>query len=103
MVRYLLVDDRDGRVLAELAGAHQATRVLARHAREPHDEPPVSVVRLDHQQGSLTDITSMVTMRQLPPPMTRPARIKRSPDRPSRHPPSDDDGNPLRKEFTNVE
>jgi hypothetical protein len=88
VVRYLLVDDRDGRVLAELAGPHQAARVLARHARNLHADPAVSLVRLDHQQGSLTDITSMVTMRPLPPPIPRRARIKRTPDRPSRHPPS---------------
>jgi hypothetical protein len=88
VVRYLLVDDRDGRVLAELASLQQAARLLARHARKPHGDLPVSVVRLDHQQGGLTDITSMVSMRPLPPLITRRARIERSPDHPSRHPPS---------------
>jgi hypothetical protein len=88
VVRYLLVDDRDATVLAERASPQQAARLFARHARNPHGEPPVSLVRLDTQQGSLTDITSMVSMRPLAPLITRPGRIKRSPDRPSRHPPS---------------
>jgi hypothetical protein len=66
MVRYLLVDDRDGRVLAEFAGHLQAARVLARQARNWHGDPQVRLVRLAHQQGSLSDITSMVSIRPLP-------------------------------------
>jgi hypothetical protein len=88
VARFLLVDDRDGRVLAELSSAQQAAQVLVRHARNTRGDPHVSVVRLDHQQGSLTDITSMVSMRGLPPLLERRARIKSSPDRPSQHPPS---------------
>jgi hypothetical protein len=65
MVRYLLVDDRDGRVLAELASPSQAARVLARNAPDRRGDPPVSVVRLAHQQDSLSEITSMVSMRPL--------------------------------------
>ena len=65
MVRYLLVDDRDGRVLAELASPMQAMRVLAGHARDWDGDPPVSLVRLEHQRGDLSDITSMVSIRRL--------------------------------------
>jgi hypothetical protein len=82
MVRYLLVDDRDGRVLAELASAQHAAWAAMQAIR---GDSPVSVVRLDHEEGSLTDITSMTSMRPLPPLITRRARIKRSPDRPSQH------------------
>jgi hypothetical protein len=71
VARYLLVDDRDGRVLAEFADALQAAGVLVRRAGSPHPDPPVSVVRLDHQQGALTDITSMVSIRPLPPLISR--------------------------------
>ena len=88
MVRYLLLDDRDGRVLAQLAGPQQAARVLARLARSPDDGPRVSVVRVDHQYGDLTEVTSLVSVRPLPPLVTPRAGIKRFPDRPSRHRPS---------------
>jgi hypothetical protein len=88
VVSYLLVDDRDGRVLAELDGARQVVQLLGRLAQSPGGDAHVSVVRLNRQQGSLTDVTSMVSMRPLPPLIPRPARIKGSPDRPSRHPPS---------------
>lgn len=68
MVRYLLVDDRDGTVLAELASPLQAVRVLARQARDWDGDPPVSLVRVAREQGSLTDIDSMVSVRPLPSP-----------------------------------
>jgi hypothetical protein len=55
-------------VFAELASAQQAALLLARHARNRQGDLPVSVVRLDHQQGGLTEITSMVSMRTLPAP-----------------------------------
>jgi hypothetical protein len=71
VARYLLVDDRDGRVLAELASAHQAVRLLGLLECNPHADPPVSLVRLDHQQGGLIGVTSTVSMRPLPPPMAR--------------------------------
>jgi hypothetical protein len=67
MSRYLLVDDTDGRVLAELASARQAALLLGRRERHPQGTPKVSLVRLDHQSGSLTDIFSMVSVRPLPP------------------------------------
>ena len=85
MVRYLLVDDSDGRVLAELASPQQAARVLAAHARNPNGSPTVTVVRIDHQQGDWTDIHSMVSVRVLPPLTTRRAETDGAPDRPSRH------------------
>jgi hypothetical protein len=88
MARYLLVDDRDGRVLAELASAQQAVLLLGLLERNPQRTPKISMVRLDHQRGNLTDITSMVSVRPLPPLVTRRARIIRSRDRPSRPPPS---------------
>jgi hypothetical protein len=78
VVRYLLVDDRDGRVLAELASAQQAARLLARHARNLDGDSRVSLVRLDHQEGSLTEVTSMVTMRVLPSLTTGRARTRQA-------------------------
>jgi hypothetical protein len=71
MVRYLLVDNRDGRVLTELASAEQAVRLLGRVIRDPHGDPAVRLMRLDHQQGSLAETTSMVSIRPLPPHMAR--------------------------------
>jgi hypothetical protein len=88
MPRYLLVDDRDGRVLAELASPQQAVRLLGHLAQNLQESPPVSVVRLDHQQGSLTEVTSMVSMRPLLSVTARQARVKRPPARPSRRPSS---------------
>jgi hypothetical protein len=67
VARYVLVDDRDGRVLAELASAEQAVRMFGRFARSPGGDAQVSVVRLDHQQGGLSEVTSVVSMRPLPP------------------------------------
>ena len=89
MARYLLVDDRDGRVLAELASVQQAMQLLGRFPGNSPGSPTVRLVRLDHQQGSLIETTSTVSMRPLPPLMPRRATtIKRSPERPSRHPPA---------------
>ena len=65
MTRYLLVDDRDGRVLAELASPRQAGLLLSRLEDDSQGGPAVSVVRLDHQEGSLTGVSSTVTMRPL--------------------------------------
>jgi hypothetical protein len=70
VVRYLLVDDRDGRVLAELTRAELSARSLARLARNP----AVSLVRLSHEGGDLTDVTSLVSMRPLTPLITRRTR-----------------------------
>ena len=84
MVSYLLVDDKTGKVLAELAGAREVVRLLRGIGRNPHGSPAVSLVRVDHQEGNLTDITSMVSVRTLPPLVTRRAKITRSQVRPSR-------------------
>jgi hypothetical protein len=46
-------------------------RLLGLLECNPHADPPVSVVRLDHQQGGLIGVTSTVSMRPLPPPMAR--------------------------------
>jgi hypothetical protein len=81
MVRYLLVDDTDGSVLAELASADQAGRVLARLALSQHGDPPISVVRTDHHRGSLTDVASTISMRPLPSLMTRRPVTQRSSER----------------------
>jgi hypothetical protein len=84
VVRYLLVDDRDGTVLAEFASPLQAARLLGRQALNTHDNPPVSLVRVAHQQGSLSDVSSMVSVRLLAPPVTGPATSATSHDRPAR-------------------
>jgi len=73
-------------VLVELAGAEQAARMLARLARSPIGSSTVSLMRLGHHEGSLTGITSMVSVRPLQPPSPR--RAKPFPDRPSPNPPS---------------
>jgi hypothetical protein len=70
---YLLVDDRDGRILAELASAGQAARLLGRLERTA----PVRLWRVDHRQNELTEVTSVVSARPLPPLMARPARRRR--------------------------
>ena len=66
VAQYLLVDDRDGSVIAELASPEQAARLLSR--MEPQGGPPISVVRVERHSGDLTDISSIVAMRPLPPP-----------------------------------
>ena len=71
MSHYLLVDDRDGRILTELASADQAMRLLRRLGRSPDADLPFSVVRLDHDQRDLAEVTSLVSMRPLPPLLTR--------------------------------
>ena len=88
MARYLLIDHTNGRVLAQLAGPQQAARVLAQLARSPADPARLSVVRTDHQHSELTETTSLISVRPLPPLVTAPTATKRFPDRPSRHRPS---------------
>ena len=65
MAEYLLVDDRDGSVIAPLAGAEQAARILSRLDVTIQSAPPVSVVRVDRTSG----ISSVVAMRPLSPPV----------------------------------
>jgi hypothetical protein len=79
MPRYLLVDDTDGRVLAELASPELAMRVLARLAPSPGGDPHVSLVRLDHHQGDLIGVDSRVAMRPLAPPGEHSGRREASP------------------------
>jgi hypothetical protein len=68
MPRYLLVDDTDGKVLAELTSPELAMRVLARLEPSPGEDPHVSLVRLDHQQGDLVGVSSRMAMRPLGDP-----------------------------------
>ena len=65
MVRYLLVDDRDGRVLVELAGPAQAARLAARYNRSPSGDLPVRVVRVAEHEGSLIGVASLMSVRPL--------------------------------------
>lgn len=81
MPRYLLVDDQDGRVLAELAGPEQAMRLLARLDRSPHGDLHVSLVRLEDRQGDLIGVSSRMSMRPLAPLDERPAAVAASRDR----------------------
>ena len=77
VAQYLLVDDRDGKVLAELASPQQALRLLRQLKHQPDDGPPVSLVKIDHEESSLTEITSMVSVRPLLPLMAPPRTNQR--------------------------
>jgi hypothetical protein len=68
MAEYLLVDDRDGSVIAELTGAEQAARLLSRLYAMP-EPPPVGVVKIDRKSGQMSDVSSVVGMRPLSPPV----------------------------------
>ena len=64
---YLLVDDTDGRVLAQLESSQQALRLLERVSR--HDArltDSLCVVRLEESQGSVVGVSSSTTVRVLP-------------------------------------
>jgi hypothetical protein len=61
MAQYLLVDDREGQVVAELASAEQAARLLSRIQSSAQGNPPLSVVRVDR--------SSVVELRPLSPPV----------------------------------
>ncbi len=79
VARYLLVDDRTGRILGELASARQAAGLLA---RMPSDGGArFSLVVLDSERGSLAQVKSLVTMRALPMPTAPQGRVEPSPDR----------------------
>ena len=52
LVRYRIVDDRDGRVLAEYADAEEALRSFGRLAGHPHVRARVSVVVLEHEPAA---------------------------------------------------
>ena len=66
-VRYLLVNDRDGRVLAELASVEQALRLLERIGRRrPALAAGVSLVRFSESQGSVVGTSTSASLRVLP-------------------------------------
>ena len=65
MVRYRIVDDRDGSVLAEHASPERALRSFGPLVCDPHIRARVSVVRLDHAAGGMTHVTSMRSARSL--------------------------------------
>jgi hypothetical protein len=69
MAEYLLVDERDGGVIAKLAGPEQAQRLLSRLGVQPQGPPQVSVVRLDRTSGQFSEVSSLVAMRPLTPPV----------------------------------
>ena len=60
---FLIVDDTDGRVLAELWSAAEALKVLA----ELDPSEPISLVRLESGGGSLVHQDSVVSVRPLFP------------------------------------
>jgi hypothetical protein len=63
MVRYRLVDDRDGTVLAERASAEQALRLFGPLMRDPHRRVRISVVVLDHELGGMAEVASIGSMQ----------------------------------------
>jgi hypothetical protein len=68
MAQYVLVDDRDGSVIAELASPEQAARLLRRLEAMPQGAPPMSLMRLNRRRRKLSDVSSIVAMRPLPWP-----------------------------------
>ena len=64
----LLVDDRDGRVLAELESQERALRMLERVARvEPDMADSLCIVSFRTRPGSIVATESSVTIRSLRP------------------------------------
>ena len=59
MVRYRLVDDRDGTVLAERASAEQTLRLFGSLMRDPHRRVRVSVVVLDQELGDMAEFDAV--------------------------------------------
>jgi hypothetical protein len=53
MLRYRLVDDRDGTVLADLASAERALLLFGRFARDPQRRVRICVVRVDREPGGV--------------------------------------------------
>ena len=65
----LLVDDRDGRVVAELESQDEVLRVLETLASDDSATPDyLCIVELNDRQGSLLGTASAVTIRPLPHP-----------------------------------
>jgi hypothetical protein len=67
-VPYLLVDDTDGRVLAEVTSAEEALRILV----ELDPSQQVSLVKVDSSGGSFVHADSQVAMRPLFPNLRPP-------------------------------
>ena len=64
---YFLVDDTDGRVLAELESAEQALRLLERASRHKSKlTDSLCVVRLEESPGSVVGVSTSTTLRALP-------------------------------------
>ena len=64
---YLLVDDTDGRVLAELEGAEHALRLCEMISRRnPRLSETLCVVHLEECAGSLAGVSTAITLRVLP-------------------------------------
>jgi hypothetical protein len=63
MVRYRIVDDRDGKRLAEHARAEQALLSFGHFVRDPQVRARISVVLLDHKLGGMVQVTSMRSVR----------------------------------------
>lgn len=59
MVRYRLVDDSDGTVIAERASAEQALRLFGPLVCDPGRRIRVSVVVLDHELGAVGEVVSI--------------------------------------------
>ena len=64
---YFLVDDADGRVLAEFESAESALRIFERVNRsKPDIATHLCVVRLEDAQASLGSVSTSVALRILP-------------------------------------
>jgi hypothetical protein len=62
----LLVDDRDGRVVAELESHEQGLRLLEALARDDPDTPGyLCIVSFSDRQGAVMGVDSSVTIRPL--------------------------------------
>ena len=63
----LLVDDRDGRVVAELENQDEALRVLEALARDDINIPEwYCLVELDSRHGAIVGMDTSVKIRPLP-------------------------------------
>ena len=61
---YLLVDDSDGRVLAEFDSAERALRLVERlRGRNPDAAAQLCLVHFDDRAGSLSSVSSSLTLR----------------------------------------
>ena len=64
---YLLVDDSDASVVAELESVEHALRLLERlHDRDPELATSFSVVRFEEAQGTLAGSSASIAARVLP-------------------------------------